>query len=323
MPSDITHSSFCNWVRFKHLVLIDTLARTRNMHATASRMNLSQPALSKMLRDLEEQFGFALFERLPRSMPPTELGEYVVRYAQNALADSHTFVDQVNRLRKGGHGFIKVGGIFAATSVVLPQAIAAIKARSPLLSIEVVEQSSDYLLAMLEQNKLDLMIGRFTEPRFAQLFDFQALEPEPFCLVVNSSHPLNQFEVTPLEALGDWPWVLYPVGTPIRDRLERAFRAANIATPADSVDTISMPMFLQLLQSGPMIAMLPRSMVAAQLASGQFRELQTPLHLAPLEYGIITRKDQPLTGSAQVFADILLDFARQRRQAEGHKTIYK
>ena len=84
-----------------------------------------------------------------------------------------------------------------------------------------------------------------------------------------------------------------------------------------------MPMFLQLLQSGPMIAMLPRSMVAAQLASGQFRELQTPLHLAPLEYGIITRKDQPLTGSAQVFADILLDFARQRRQAEGHKTIYK
>ena len=71
MPSDITHSSFCNWVRFKHLVLIDTLARTRNMHATATRMNHSQPALSKKLRDLEEQFGFALFVRLRRSMPPT------------------------------------------------------------------------------------------------------------------------------------------------------------------------------------------------------------------------------------------------------------
>lgn len=82
MSPDLTHSSFCNWIRYKHLVLIDTLARTRNMHATATRMNLSQPALSKMLRDLEEQFGFALFERLPRSMPPTELGEYVVRYAR-------------------------------------------------------------------------------------------------------------------------------------------------------------------------------------------------------------------------------------------------
>ncbi len=122
MPPDMTHSSFCNWIRYKHLVLIDTLARTRNMHATATRMNLSQPALSKMLRDLEEQFGFALFERLPRSMPPTELGEYVVRYAQGALAESQQFVDQVNRLRNGGHGFIRVGGIFAATALVLPQA---------------------------------------------------------------------------------------------------------------------------------------------------------------------------------------------------------
>jgi DNA-binding transcriptional LysR family regulator len=316
MPSDITHSSFCNWVRFKHLVLIDTLARTRNMHATAIRMNLSQPALSKMLRDLEEQFGFALFERLPRSMPPTELGEHVVRYAQGALADSHKFVDQVNRLRKGGHGFLKVGGIFAATSVVLPQAIAAIKARSPLLSIEVVEQSSDHLLAMLEQNKLDLIIGRFTEERYSQVFDFQPLEPEPFCLVVNSSHPLNELECTPLEALGQWPWVLYPVGTPIRDRLELAFKASGIASPSDTVDTISMPMFQQLLHSGPMIAMLPRSMVATQLDSGQFKELQTPLRLAPLEYGIITRKDEPPTGSAREFVEILLDFARIRREED-------
>ncbi|MNC78724.1 LysR substrate binding domain protein [compost metagenome] len=77
-----------------------------------------------------------------------------------------------------------------------------------------------------------------------------------------------------------------------------------------------MQMFLQLLHSGPMIAMLPRSMVAAQLDSGQFKELKTPLHLAPLEYGIITRKDEPLTGSAREFADILLDFARQRQEAE-------
>lgn len=322
MPSDIIHSSFCNWLRFKHLVLIDSLARTRNMHATANLMNLSQPALSKMLRDLEEQFGFALFERLPRSMPPTELGEYVVKYAQGALAESQQFVDQLNRLRKGGHGFIRVGGIFASTPRVLPQAIAAIKARSPLLSIEVVEHSSDHLLTMLEQNKLDIMIGRFTEERFSQVFDFQPLEPEPFALVVNSSHPLNQLASTPLEALADWPWVLYPLGTPLRGRLEQAFKVAGIATPADSVETISMPMFLQLLQSAPMIAMLPRSMVAAQLSSGLFNELQSPLHLSPLEYGVITRKDQPPTGSAREFIDILLEFAQQRRMEEGSSSDF-
>lgn len=316
MPTDITYSAFSNWLKFKHLVLIDSLARTRNMHTTAQQMNLSQPALSKMLRDIEEQFGFALFERLPRSMPPTELGEYVVRYAQVSLNDSQRFVDQVNRLRKGGHGFLKVGGIFAATSVVLPEAIALIKARSPLLSIEVVEQSSDHLLVMLEQNKLDLIIGRFTDERFMQLFDFQPLGPEPFCLVVNHRHPLSEQGAVSLEALNDWPWILYPVGTPIRARMEAAFSAAGIATPANTVDTISMPTFLHLLQSGPMIAMLPESMVVNQVQSGLLKVLETPLQLAPLEYGILTRKHERLTGPTREFADILLECARQRRASE-------
>lgn len=321
MSPDITHSNFCNGIRYKHLVLIDTLARTRNMHTAAACMSLSQPALSKMLRDLEDQFGFPLFERLSRSMPPTELGDYVVRYAQRVLAESQQFVDQVNRLRKGGHGFIRVGGIFAATAWVLPQAIATIKARSPLLSIEVVEHSSDHLLTMLEQNRLDIMIGRFTEERFGQMFNYQPLEPEPFSLVVSSDHPLNQLASTPLSALGDWPWVMYPVGTPIRDRLEQAFRVAGIATPADSVETISMPMFLQLLQSAPMIAMLPRSMVATQLASGQLKALRSPLYLPALEYGVVTRKDESLSASARAFVDILLEGVWNRREeqsASGH-----
>lgn len=315
MSPDITHASFCNWIRYKHLVLIDTLARTRNMHATATLMNLSQPALSKMLRDLEQQFGFALFERLSRSMPPTELGEYVVRYAQNALAESQQFVDQVNRLRNGGHGFLRVGGIFASTAQVLPQAIAAIKARSPLLSIEVIEQSSDHLLAMLEQKKLDIMIGRFTEDRFVQIFDFQPLEPEPFSLVVNSTHPLNlEASISP-EALRAWPWVLYPLGTPIRNRLEQAFKIVGITTPSDSVETISMPVFLQLLQSAPMIAVLPRPMVAVQLANGQLKELPSPLSLPPLEYGVVTRKDEPLSAAGRLFVEILIEGARRRREA--------
>jgi DNA-binding transcriptional LysR family regulator len=79
--SDISFSTVCNWLKFKHLVLIETLARTRNMHAAAQHMNLSQPAVSKMLREIERLLGFDVFERLPRNMPPTALGEHVVRYA--------------------------------------------------------------------------------------------------------------------------------------------------------------------------------------------------------------------------------------------------
>lgn len=313
--SDISFSTVCNWLKFKHLVLIDTLARTRNMHAAALHMNLSQPAVSKMLREIERLLGFDLFERLPRNMPPTALGEHVVRYAQIALNDANKFVDQISSLREGGHGFLKVGAIFAATAVVLPDAIVQLKQRWPLLSIEIVEQTSDHLMDMLDDKKLDLAVARYTDENQQQVYDFQALAPEPFCMVVNSRHPLTERAETPLQELGNWPWILYPVGTPIRARMEQAFAKAGIPTPQNTIDTISMQTFLQVLQSGPMIAMLPASMVQPHLESGLLKVLNTPLKLAPQDYGILTRKGEPLLGAASEFAEILLANAQLARNA--------
>ncbi|WP_110948879.1 LysR family transcriptional regulator [Pseudomonas bohemica] len=313
--SDISFSTVCNWLKFKHLVLIDTLARTRNMHAAALHMNLSQPAVSKMLREIERLLGFDLFERLPRNMPPTALGEHVVRYAQIALNDANKFVDQISSLREGGHGFLKVGAIFAATAVVLPDAIVQLKQRWPLLSIEIVEQTSDHLMDMLDDKKLDLAVARYTDENQQQVYDFQALAPEPFCMVVNSRHPLTERAETPLQELGNWPWILYPVGTPIRARMEQAFAKAGIPTPQNTIDTISMQTFLQVLQSGPMIAMLPASMAQPHLESGLLKVLNTPLKLAPQDYGILTRKGEPLLGAASEFAEILLANAQLARNA--------
>ncbi|MDB6048920.1 MAG: LysR family transcriptional regulator [Pseudomonas sp.] len=312
--SDLSFSSFCGWLKFRHLTLIDTLGRTRNMHLAAEQMNLSQPAISKMLKELESLLGFAVFERLPRSMPPTALGEHVVRYAKIALSDASLFVEQIISLREGGHGYLKVGGIFAATAVALPSAIVQIKQHWPLLSIEVVEQTSDHLMEMLEEKKLDLAVARFTNETQQHRYDFQALAPEPFKIVVNSRHPLCDTGPTPLEQLGQWPWILYPVGTPIRGRMELAFAKAGIPTPKNTIDTISMQTFLQVLQTGPMIAMLPESMVGPHIDSGLLRPLDTPLYLAPQDYGILTRKGEQLSGAALEFAEILLENAKLDRE---------
>ncbi len=106
--SEPSFSQISHWLKFRHLLLIDTLGRTRNMHLAAQQMNLSQPAISKMLKELEHLLGFALFERQPRSMPPTALGEHVLRYARVALNDARNFAEQIDSLRRGGHGQLKV-----------------------------------------------------------------------------------------------------------------------------------------------------------------------------------------------------------------------
>ncbi|MNG16760.1 HTH-type transcriptional regulator GbpR [compost metagenome] len=128
--------------------------------------------------------------------------------------------------------------------------------------------------------------------------------------MVNDRHPLAAAGRLTLQQLVDLPWILYPVGTPIRGRMELAFAEAGVRMPRNTIDTISMQTFLQVLKRGPMIGMLPHAMVDPLLESGQLKTLDTPLHLVPQDYGILTRKDEPLVGAALEFAEILKDNAR-------------
>ena len=309
--ADLNYSTFNNWFKYRHLVLLETLARTKNMHLAAEQMNLSQPAISKMLKEIENMLGFSIFERLPRSMPVTALGQHVICYAQRVLNDAKHFVEDIEMLRLGGHGFLKVGGIFAATASVIPNSVIEIKKKWPLLSIDVVEQTSDHLMEMLSEHTLDLAVGRFTQATQQQFFDFKPLGPEPFCIVVNHEHPYAQKKFCKLNELMDWPWVVYPKGTPIRERMEAAFMRANVKVPLNTVNTMSMQTFLQIIQTAPMVAMLPEAMVAQQVKDGKLCIIETELILDAQDYGILTRKNEPVSEIAQTFIEILLRNAKQ------------
>ncbi|WP_277811538.1 LysR family transcriptional regulator [Chromohalobacter canadensis] len=297
--SKLSHAHLCAWLRFKHLMLLTTLAESRNMHATARAMHLSQPAASKMLRDLEAYFGFALFERLPRAMQPTELGEQVIRHAWILLNDMERLVDDINDLREGGYGQLLIGAIAAAAPEILPAAIARLKRDRPRLSVSLQEQTSDRLLLELEHKRLDVVIGRLTHVSQHNVFDFEPLLDEPLRVVVRRDHPLTRLEHAPgLDELSHWPWILHPLSSPMRGVFESALAEEGIATPANVVETTSIQATLQLLQSSDMLAVLPRSVMRRPLAGGQYVVLERVIG-KPLDYyGIITRRQEPHSAAA-------------------------
>ncbi|MGF0337104.1 LysR substrate-binding domain-containing protein [Ectopseudomonas toyotomiensis] len=295
-----------NWLKFRHLSLIATLARTANMHTTAEQMGLSQPAVSKMLRDIEELFGFPLFERLPRELQPSELGLVVIQYAERTLNDAQRFTHQLDTLRKGGHGYVKIGAIFAATAAALPEALAEIKRRRPMLVVELVEQTSDHLLHMLEHKQLDLVVGRFTQTRQQHRFDFQPLAEEPFWLVANRTHPLSERRDIPAAELTQWPWVLYPLDTPMRQMLEQVLSQLQITPPNNIIETTSVQTTQHLLQHSQTLALLPEAIARQQVEQGRLCVLSTPLTTQPLSFGILTRKHETPSGNAQELIEILL-----------------
>lgn len=298
--------SLKNWLKFRHLVLIATLARTSNMHTTAEQMGLSQPAVSKMLRDIEELFGFALFERQTRKLLPSDLGKVVIRYAESTLNDAQGFVHQLDTMRNGGHGNLKIGAIFAATAQTLPTALAELKRRRPLLVIELVEETSDHLLDMLENKQLDLVIARYTKVRQQQHFEFRPLAEEPFWLVANRDHPLNERSDIPPAELTQWPWVLYPLDTPMRQMLDHVLGQLDIAQPSNIIETTSVQTTLHLLSNSHTLALLPEAIARRQVEQGRLSVLSTPLVTQPLRYGILTRKQQPPSPNVQELIEILL-----------------
>ena len=93
---------------------------------------MTQPAISKILRDLEDELGVELFERLPRGVRPTAIGLEVVAYARRTLSETARFFDDVASLRQGGYGSLSIGTVMAAVADLLPDALAALRERRPI-----------------------------------------------------------------------------------------------------------------------------------------------------------------------------------------------
>lgn len=311
MPTALTLQVLANRLKFRHLLLLDALQRTRNVNRAAQQINITQPAASKILRDVESLFGFALFERLPRDMRPTELGAQVIRFAQSTLNGAQRFVDELAQLRKGGAGTVVVGAVMGAADV-LTASIAALKERRPLLTIKVVEQLSDRLLRALKEQRLDVVVGRLTDPQQHNEFDFEALSPEPVWLVAAAWHPLRRQRRVTLQQLAQWPWIVQPDTSPLRRLLEHAFADANTDSPRNIIETASVFATLQMVQAAPTIAVLPRAIVERYVAGGMLKRLPITLARQPDDYGIVTRKGEALTGAARDFVDQLRLTAHDR-----------
>lgn len=294
-----------NWLRLRHLQLVATLADTANMHATAQQMGLSQPAVSKMLREIEQMFGFTLFDRQPRELVATELGLAVIVYARRTLNDAGHFTKELETLRQGGYGHLRIGAIFAATALVVPRTLVQLKRQRPLLTIELVEYTSDHLLKMLLHKQLDLVIGRFTDPRQQEAFSYEEVASEPFLLCAAPSHPLAEKARPSARDLEQWPWVLYPSNTPLRRMIEQAFADADIQFPSNRVETASVQSTLHLLHHSQALTLLPAAIVQQQVALQQLVLLHPPLRTLALGYGLIRRREEPLSANALQFCEAL------------------
>ncbi|GLU33798.1 LysR family transcriptional regulator [Trinickia caryophylli] len=299
-----------NRLKFKHLALLVALDDARNVHLAAEAINVAQPSASRMLGDIEEAFGFRLFERNARGIEPTALGAATLAYARRALAELTRFAEDLEVKRKGGHGQLTVGAIMGAAPDLLATAVATLKTERPLLNVRVLGETSDQLVQLLHRREVDLALGRLTTPLAHNDFHFEPLARETLTLVVRVRHPLANTRRVTLRELMDWPWVAQPVTSPARILFEEELARAGLATPANLTECASIFATLQLLEKYDAVAMLPESVVRDHVRGNLLVPLPLEIGKSLPGFGILTRKAEPLNEPAEHFVGLLRRFSQ-------------
>ncbi len=306
--------ALARFLRLRHLALVRALAEHGTMHQAALALNMTQSTASKMLKDLEETMGAPLFVREPRGMRCTDLGRFALHNADDILNRVQRFSEEFELRKAGGYGLLSLGAIMGAAPDLVAETVAELKGRRPLLTIRMLGETSDNILDMLERGEIDLAVGRFASDRHRTLFSFEPLADEAVVLAVRKGHPLcgvgdGHFDLADLVR---WPWILQPRTTPTRHFLDAVLAERNLPGPADYVESVSIFAILHLIQTSDALALLPSSVVRDHLEMGLLESLPNPIGRPIPEFGILLRRNEPLSTAGGEFCDILRRIAAEK-----------
>jgi DNA-binding transcriptional LysR family regulator len=296
--------SLAGRVRLRQLLLMRTIADVGNLRGAAAALQMTQPAATRLLKELEHRVGSVLFERSARGMTPTTEGRVVLARATRVLNDVDAIAEDLHHHRLGHGARTRLGVIGSFAGVLLPRALARLKQESPTTTVEIVEGAQEALIQALRSGSLDLVLGRALSESHAQDVMAELLFEERFSIVTGVSVEGRKRRFT-LEKLVDEPWILPPRGVPVRVRIDSAFLAAAGRTPVDVIESASLLVNQQILHNERRFALMPDHAAAHFARRGLIARVacQLPEILGPLT--LFTLHDaEPLPAAVRLFESL-------------------
>ena len=225
----------------------------RKLTTAADELCVTQPALSKSLKKLEDELGVPLFQRTPAGMVPTTYGLTLGRRARMIHLESLGARSELQMMREGGYGSIIIG-IGPMWSVhALPAVVADIVKNYPNTHVKIISGVLDTLLPQLLKGELDVVIASLDFPDHPDLVKEHLIDTE-HVIVAQHGHPLSAREhVTPGDLL-DYPFVGFADDYAGIARMDKFFASHGMQSPGLAVESSSLEMLLSLLACGDFIA---------------------------------------------------------------------
>lgn len=274
-------------LRVRDLELLRGLATTRSFSQTAEAAAMTQPALSKWLRELERTLGAVLFRRTTRQVAATPYGEALVACANRMMADLAAVPQAFDALRQGTGVPVSIGLLPGIAPLLIPRVLSALPASGVALTLRVYEDTVDRLLPMAQRHELDLLVCRLDAIALRSGLAWQALYedvPQVFCGV---DHPLAAQQAVAWAQTATEPWISGPASSPIRLALEDEFARAGLPMPAVVHESVSLATNIAMARSTRCLFVASRRNVAGSPAAAGVCALPLQLNALALPVGML------------------------------------
>ncbi|WP_208636711.1 LysR family transcriptional regulator [Caballeronia ptereochthonis] len=278
--------------------MINALDEFRNLRKAAAAMHTTQPAASLLLQQLEERLGVPLFTRLPRGMEPTAFGEVLIRFAQGVVHEFGHAESEIRELAAGAAGLVRIGTVVGPVPSLVTRTLLAFKANNPRVRISVDVGTSDMLLPSLMRGDLDVVIGRLPDRSSHPEVDVELFgTAEHMRVIGRPRHPAARVENLALKDLVNLTWILHPVGSPMRSRVENILALAGMTETLDVIETANLLATTAMIEASDMISVVPEDVAQYYARYAMVAMLPVELPVPMVNLGLLTQRGRALSAA--------------------------
>ncbi|MFQ7388369.1 MAG: LysR family transcriptional regulator [Escherichia sp.] len=239
------NSLFSQRIRLRHLHTFVAVAQQGTLGRAAETLNLSQPALSKTLNELEQLTGARLFERGRQGAQLTLPGEQFLTHAVRVLDAINTAGQSLHRKEGLNNDVVRVGALPTAALGILPSVIGQFHQQQKETTLQVATMSNPMISGGFKNRGNRYRHWSDVDPELMNGLNYELLFLESLKLVVRPNHPLLQENVT-LSRVLEWPVVVSPEGTAPRQHSDALVQSQGCKIPSGCIETLSASLSRQL-----------------------------------------------------------------------------
>lgn len=283
-----------------HLEVFVAVCQEKTMHAAAEKLNLSQPAISKIIADLENYYHIQLFERINHRLYVTPIGETMLEHARHILELFRHMEDDISIHAQTDH--IRIGGSVSVGTCLLPPLIQRLTQQAQPISYEVTINNTSKIEQQINNYELDLALveGYVNNPNLV----IRDVVEDELVLAVAATHPLAGKTEISYQDLEAYPFVTREDGSSKRNQLELHLQKMGLKLSTNYACT-SVEAIKQALIYTNSIAALSRMMIAQELKSGVLTVLPLEDLQTKRSIRLIYHKNKYISPAMQAFIKVL------------------